>query len=531
MSNVLRFTVRFLDPEPGFHGKGDGGEPEWPPSPLRLFQALVDASANRWRELQFNDYSKPALEWLQQLDAPVIVAPAPQVGVPFRIAVPNNDLDVWAGPVSRGNVPKKQPNELKTMKTVRRTRLLGATPDDSSVSYLFRLPPGDASHLEVLRAAARSVTHLGWGIDMVAADADVLSAADADALPGHRWRAVEAGGVRLRVPVAGTLADLVRKHGEFLGRLSGDGFKPVSPLTAFGTVGYHSAATAGATDPGRPVLAFEIHRTIADQESEEFDGKSRFRPYHPVRDVARVAGMVRHAAAEVARDLGWSESEVAARVLGHGGDKEGQATSDDRLLFLPLPSITPNGVAAIRRVLVVGPPGCDLAPLRRRLNGWELTDEATKEPAAMLSYVAPTDKGVTPFAGTAATWTTVTPVVLPGYDDPDGLRRKLRQREDAGRVTADEQKHLLARLDARVLALVWKAFAQAGWTPDALAGAEVEYRGVGWLRGLDLAGHYDLPPLKYPRYHLRVRFARRVRGPLAVGAGRYRGLGLFAKGD
>ena len=58
MSNVLRILVRFLDPEPAFHGKRDGGEPEWPPSPLRLFQALVDAAASRWRESQFGGYAK-----------------------------------------------------------------------------------------------------------------------------------------------------------------------------------------------------------------------------------------------------------------------------------------------------------------------------------------------------------------------------------------------------------------------------------------------------------------------------------------
>ena len=38
MSDYLCITVRFL--QPYSHGRGDGGEPEWPPSPLRLFQAL-----------------------------------------------------------------------------------------------------------------------------------------------------------------------------------------------------------------------------------------------------------------------------------------------------------------------------------------------------------------------------------------------------------------------------------------------------------------------------------------------------------
>ena len=39
MSRHLVLSFRFLSP--WFHGRGDEGEPEWPPSPLRAFQALV----------------------------------------------------------------------------------------------------------------------------------------------------------------------------------------------------------------------------------------------------------------------------------------------------------------------------------------------------------------------------------------------------------------------------------------------------------------------------------------------------------
>jgi CRISPR-associated protein Csb2 len=524
MSNVLRITVRFLDAEPSFHGRRDGGESEWPPSPLRLFQALIDAAANRWREPHFVAYAKPALEWLQALRPSEIVSPPHHVGTPFRIAVPNNDLDVWAGPASRGNKPKKQPNELKTMKTVQPTRIgIGSGERGDALYYLYPLPLDGGPHLEVLKSAARAVTHLGWGIDMVAASADVITEADAAKLPGHRWYVVPAGGVPLRVPKAGTLDDLIRKHAAFLGRLSNEGFKPVPPLSCFDVVGYHSPTVAGLPTTDRPIAAFEIHRTIEDQEKEENAGKSEFRPFHHVRRVATVAGMIRNATAAVAKWIGW-DSQIASRVLGHGDGDNGQATTDDRLLYLPLPSITPNGVSGIRRVLVVGPPGFDLAPLRRRLNGEELIDLDSKRPVAMLSSIPVTHRNVKPYLDSARTWSTVTPVILPGYDDPDRLREKLK-----GRNTAAEQKNLLARLDARILALIWKAFHQAGWTADALAGAEVEYRSVGWFRGLDLARNYDLPPLQFPRYHVRIQFARPVAGPLAVGAGRYRGLGVFAR--
>jgi CRISPR-associated protein Csb2 len=513
----FRISIQFL--QPFAHGRKDGGEPEWPPSPLRLFQALVAAAAARWNERVTLDYAAPALRWLERQPQPIIIAPlgTPSAN-PYLLYVPNNTADLLVPTWKSGDVTRATKREQKP---VRPTQLSG-----EAVHYLFPLADGDSEaqeHLEVLKAAARSITHLGWGIDMVAADADVISEDQADKLPGHRWRAVPTGGVPLRVPKAGTLADLMRKHAAFLSRLSADGFHPVPPLSCLEVVPYFSP-TAGGAMPAQSVAAFEIHRTIEDQETAS--GRSKFRPFHHVRRVATVAGMVRHATAEVARRIGWSGEEVTRRVEGHGDEKDGQATSDDRLQFLPLPSITPVGVSGIRRVLVVGPPGFDLAPLRRQLNGEELIDLDTNKPVAMLSGLARTDKGVMPYLGESEVWSTVTPVILPGYDDPDGLRKKLKER-----INANEQKHLLQRLDARILSLIWKAFHQAGWTADALDGASVEYRTVGWFRGLDLAKAYDLPPLKYPRYHLRVRFPRKVRGPITIGAGRYRGFGLLARDD
>jgi CRISPR-associated protein Csb2 len=276
--------------------------------------------------------------------------------------------------------------------------------------------------------------------------------------------------------------------------------------------------------PTRSIAAFEIHCTIEEQEKKENAGKSKFRQFHHVRHVASVAGMVRHATATVADRIGWTKQIIDTRIKGHGDGESGQATSDDRLLFLPLPSITPVGISGIRRVLVVGPPGFDLAPFRRQLNGEELIDAHSQRPVAMLSAIPVTDRNVMPFLRPARTWSTVTPVILPGYDDPDRLRMRLK----AG-VTMEQQKNLLARIDSRIRTLIWKAFHQAGWTADALIGAEFEYRAVGWFPKLDLARNYELPPLRFPRFHLRVEFLRPVTGPLAIGAGRYRGLGVFAR--
>ena len=48
---------------------------------------------------------------------------------------------------------------------------------------IFRTAPSE--HLDILRTAARSITHLGLGIDMVVGDAN--GHADGDLIRGERW--------------------------------------------------------------------------------------------------------------------------------------------------------------------------------------------------------------------------------------------------------------------------------------------------------------------------------------------------------
>jgi CRISPR-associated protein Csb2 len=256
MPDFFRASVRFLHPLA--HGRADGGVPVWPPSPLRLVQALAAAAAARWREPQFSAYAAAALRWLERQPWPEIVAAAGTTSQsPYLLYIPNNTADLLIPAWRHGDVTKAVKREQKP---VRPTHLA-----DESVHYLYALPEDLTEfdkHRETLKAAARSVTHLGWGIDMVAADADVITEANAAKLPGHRWRVVPNGGVPLRVPKVGTLDDLIRKHAAFLGRLSNEGFKPVTPLRCFDVVGYHSPTVAGLPTPERPVAAFEIHRTI-----------------------------------------------------------------------------------------------------------------------------------------------------------------------------------------------------------------------------------------------------------------------------
>ena len=94
MPDYLCLSVRFLDG--AFHGRADQGEPEWPPSPLRLFQALVAAAAARWNERRAISHASPALRWLESLPPPLIVVPASVQAATtgYRLYVPDNVGDL-----------------------------------------------------------------------------------------------------------------------------------------------------------------------------------------------------------------------------------------------------------------------------------------------------------------------------------------------------------------------------------------------------------------------------------------------------
>ena len=509
MPTYLCLTVRFL--QPYYHGRADGGEPEWPPSPLRLFQSLVAAAAARWRASESPETAAASLRWLERQQPPLVIAP---MGVPadskYRLYVPDNVADKVAKSWSGGR--EASIADYRTEKDVRPMRLGG-----EAVHYLFPVTDGDGPHFDILKVAARSITHLGWAVDMVAGDATILSDNDVLKLTGERWEpVVDRSGEGYRVAIQGTLDDLTKKHGAFLSRIGVAGFKPVPPLSTFRVVGYRRA-----TEPSqKQFAAFSILKPDA----------SGMRSFDPLRRTRDVAGMVRHAVAAAARDQGWTDERI--NVFVHGKTPDGSKSpngqmSPDRFQYLPLPTINPKlgRVESIRRILIATPPHCGQQTTwaRRAISGAELVNHDGV--AALLTILPGSDWVLRQYIEPSAIWSTVTPVILPGYDDPDHLRRKLRNCQDA-----DTQKRYLEKLHARIDGLLRKAFLQAGYSTELVAQLELDWRDVGFRRGVELGSQY-LPPENLnhsPRYHVKVRFPSTVPGPIAVGGGRFRGFGLFA---
>jgi len=496
MTRYFRVSVTFLDGM--FHGRFADGEAEWPPSPLRLFQAIVAANADRIGSGGDVDAS---LRWLEAQPPPLIVTPRSKVGAGHVLSVPNNAMDIVGRAWSKGNYfgsGDSNPATHRTMKRVRPVRML----EGDLIHYVWQLSETDASAnrlLDALVHAANRVLTLGWGVDMVVANAEVVGEDRINELDGQWWKpnAPHSRHV-LRGPRRGTLDALCDRHKGFLNRIAPSGFIPVDPLTVFAKVGHQIPNES----PGRPYVVFELRN-----EDGSFFG-------YPQRKLIHIAGMVRHLAIETMKHsppTGVSDQWVDRYVAGHARDYEGLHR---QLSYLPLPSIGhPHADHAIRRVMISGPPGDDrlIEHLATRLAGMRLnpTKHTPIENPPTLVRVFH-DKVVDCYTRPANTWASVTPVVLPGHTD---------------------------RKSAKTVRLVEKALQQAGIDQPC----SFESRAVSWWPGSLTAVKYDRDkrPSGYIRpdhleslslVHLKVSFndSRLVSGPIVIGAGRHCGLGVLA---
>ena len=500
MGDYLRISATFLDER--FHGCGDGGEPEWPPSPMRLMQAIVAANADRIRTDGALD---AALIWLENQSPPTIYAPKHEVGAVYRLSVPNNAMDLVGKAWARGDysgVGDANPAKHRAMKTVRPVRML----EGDTVHYLWTLDDPVSAPLGVLARAAARIIALGWGIDLIVGCAEGISSEGLLSLPGERWQPTTAGAtVTLRAAKPGTLQALLDRHDAFVHRIGDDGFIPVPPLTRFDVVGYRRPM-----DPiTRPCAVFELRHD---------DGS--FCAY-PQRRLIHIAGMMRHLAKETMEkspppdvDADW----VERYVVGH---RDANASEHHQFSYLPLPSVGHRHADhAIRRVMITARVGDDtwLQYISRRLAGCQLRPETSKEfgpkgPPVLVRIFH--DKVARCYTNSANSWASVTPVILPGHDDrkPRKTRKLI---EKALSQSGIEQP----------CTFEWSAISRFPRAYSAYRCGSNE-RPQGYFRPDHLRTQTAV--------HLMLQFHDgtmeetpvSVPGPLIVGAGRHCGLGLF----
>jgi CRISPR-associated protein Csb2 len=325
---------------------------------------------------------------------------------------------------------------------------------------------------------------------------------------------------------------LENRHTGFLNRIGSGGFTPPPTLTAYETATYRRASDVDR----KPVAAFALRKP---------DGSGGFRAFDTVQRGLTVAGMLRHATGLAARLAGWPDDSINTCILGHG-EVKGAAhvtVGAQRFAYLPLPSIEFRGpgkarvVGSIRRVLLTTLTDGyenEIAWSRRAMSGLVLIDEDMHKQAAELSTIPANDEIVRIYVQPSSTWATVTPVILPGYDDPAHYRRRLKHG-----VEADEQKNLLDKLHSRIEALLRKAITQAGLSQELADHANLEWRKVGFWAGAEMADRYGVPQhLKsFPRFHVRIQWRDAqnkpvsIPGPICLGGGRFYGVGLFATSE
>jgi len=474
---MLEFRVFFLNGE--YHGR------EWPPSPARLFQALIAGSRYRYR--RGSDWSEEfdqALQWLEKQDPPIIVAPPIARGSRYAAFRPAN------------NIQKELKNEgQKLQQNMVHYHIQGP------VRYIYDV---DEAPYNTLLRMARSVVSLGHATDLVSVD--LLQSPDRKSdISGevyyplqHTTRGISYGGPNaesLQIPLPGWYSRLESNFEKWYV------YDESRPNRAQATLSPSYRGIEYA-----PVRSSSIYWVF---RLEDPDGR-RFS--YPQEALEHVSAWVRHAAGEAVKGQ-VDEKTLKEYVYGHT-----QRGSDHRLSYIPLPSCgSEHADGRIRRVMVAAlrgnlPQG--LSSLGETLDQVYLYEEddvkshdSNGVKRARLSLIKSPERDTVTATYTAASdsWSTVTPVILHGHD--------YRNRKPDPKRT---EKLLL------------EMFEQAGYHQLITS---IQYGKLPFNPWGRHVGDYTVPDhLKtWPRYHVRVRFIKEIRGPILAGIGRHYGFGLFLR--
>ena len=511
MTRALLLFVRSHDGR--YHGR-----PEWPPSPARLFQALV-AGAAKGNELDKED--RDALVWLEQLVPPIIVAPTVRAGNGFRNYVPNNDLDAVGGDPRRVS-EIRAPKFIKPLLFDARMPLL----------YAWQFDQGE-EHAERLCEIAERLYQLGRGVDMAWAWGDRIDAVKLEAQlrehGGVLHRPAKRGeGISLACPQTGSLQSLevrFEKAGRRfttikVGNKSQQLFSQ-APKPRFATVAYDSLP----------------HRFLFDLRQAA--GESPFAPW-PLARISKLVEGIRDEATKKLKGALTDKATTIERVfIGRDAKDTDKAA---RIQIVPLPSIGSVHVArSIRRVLVEVPPNCPLPAddVAWAFSGLDVINPNTgevkgnlvlSEEDRMLGHYG-IDNGT---RGSHRIWRTVTPAALSERAtrrriDPVRLRGELEAARHNRDMPFKEPKAGCERLqeETRAVAAVVDALRHAD-IPVRASSIRVQREPFDDKGARAEAFAHGTRFAKERLWHVEITLPKPLRGPLVIGDGRYLGLGVMA---
>jgi CRISPR-associated protein Csb2 len=456
-----------------FHGD------EWPPSPGRLFQAMV-AATHRGAYALFNPQVRDdALRWLESLEPPVICA-CPAIRSRQRLVnyVPNND------------------NFLDHVRTDKSLTAY-ALPGSQAVMYRWSFPanPDARHHADVVSAMAALITYVGRTVDHVYARGTVRR----DGQPPRRdgellyKPKLEAGG-RWLVPAPGFLDLCKRRYPRSVSEEPPD----------FTNSRQADYASEWAIQNEAPVALFAMRRD--DRRLLAFDP----------RDVRQPVGMLRHALRRWVDEnpsiqAHYGADRIARLLFGHRSASAAEPSAGGHFAVVPLASMNASFTADgwLRRLMLIGY-GCKEAAdhdlfedVARGLHRAPLRDNGQGVATLQRLPTHLTEQVIAPWVSTperpAKRWRTVTPIILTGFT------RRGRSPEQC----------------------ILRALTQQGFNLDdvesvaAFTGPIIPH--VEPARAYRVRGYLS----STPRCHAEILFRHPVQGPLVVGRGRFAGFGLM----
>lgn len=462
----------------------DRRQPEWPPHPDRVFQALAAA----WGEGGQDPAEEEALRWLEALGAPEVSCPLDITPAdPVRVYVPVNDID---GPV-RGNY---RPDNLKLL-PAQRPRQPRQFPSVhvGEAACALAWPAAEPSHVEALSRLCAKVTRIGHSSSLVRMWLSFEP-------PAATLRpSVYGADRRLRVPDRGRLGALVAAYAS-----GGPGWRrpPAARWQGYEATKLSLRAPRGHFDERMLIL----RRTGGVQPT--------------LAQAPILVGAVRNILIAAADGLPF------AKRLVSGHEPDGSPMRDAHVAILPLAFVgDPGGVGGGRhadgRVLGLGlampvglPPDMEqeistaVAAAFRQRPGREVVLRLGR--AGVMSIAFDT-LDAPAMALRPATWVRVSR--LWGSVTPVALDRSAPRRHRDLDDWAREQ-------------LVAACAGQGLPIPEA-----VELLPISPCLGGPSAR--EMPPLlrkdgtRRWHIHARLTFSEGCAGPIVLGAGRYRGYGLF----
>ena len=505
MGQTLLFTVRFY--EGRYHGTtGYHGANEWPPSPARLFQALMAGVA---RGSEVEPATQNALDWLEVLPPPVIVAPRGIPGQMYANYVPSNDLDSELGKGGFFNLDSAVAS-TRVKKSMRPTLF----DVESPLLYLWPFD-GDCTHASALCMIAKKLYQLGRGIDMAYAEAAIIDEPAVEGLHfGH-------GGIVYRPTRGGMSGQFLLCPQSGLRKSLTSRFQNMQKFFRAG--GTNRKPTQVIVQPPRPRLSKVAYN--AQPRSFVFelivsDKRAAF-VSTPLQAAAELVAEVRDKAANclsaAVPDLA---TDVERYLVGRGATDVDKTA---RVHIVPLPSIGhEHADMAIRRIAVYVPQSC---PLVEEDIVWAFSQVAWVDSDGVIVkelQKADDTSMADRFERTGQLWQSVTPLAL-----PQARRRRIKQ---TGQI--DEAKGSAERMAEEMQAAVAirGALRHAGIKASI---AEVQaQREPFYRRGV--RSELFAAGTRFPKetlWHVKVLFSSPIQGPVLLGDGRYLGLGLMQPAD